>query len=112
MLNAMYTGTEQPLYDAFGIPNMHLSYGVVEQTVSGVADTRYIMQAQLSLGVACSPYQLQLSPAGRMGAAYSAAVTGVDAGYASVMCVCVCVCVCACVCVCVCVCACVCVCVY
>jgi hypothetical protein len=43
----MYTGTEQPLYDAFGIPNMHLSYGVVEQTVSGVADTRYIMQAQL-----------------------------------------------------------------
>jgi hypothetical protein len=73
-------GTQLPLYDAFGIPNMHLSYGVVQQTVSGVADTRYIMQAQLSLGVACSPYELQLSPAGRVGAAYSAAVNGLDAG--------------------------------
>eukprot|EP00802_Teleaulax_amphioxeia_P001090 Tamp_01091.p1 GENE.Tamp_01091~~Tamp_01091.p1 ORF type:complete len:853 (+),score=200.76 Tamp_01091:3276-5834(+) len=71
-------GTSQPLFDAFGIPNMHLSYGVVEQTVSGVADTRYMMQAQLSLGIACSPYELSLADKGPK-AAYAAAVNGVDA---------------------------------
>jgi hypothetical protein len=37
-------GTSTILYDVFGIPNMHLSYGVVEQTVNGLADTRYILQ--------------------------------------------------------------------
>ena len=37
-------GTSTVLYDVFGIPNLHLSYGVVEQTVNGLADTRYILQ--------------------------------------------------------------------
>jgi hypothetical protein len=45
-------GTSEILYDAFGLPNFHLSYGTVRQTVSGVADTRYIMQAEVSVFLA------------------------------------------------------------
>jgi len=37
-------GTTEALYDAFGMPNMHLSYGVVHQTVNALADARYILQ--------------------------------------------------------------------
>ena len=37
-------GTTETLYDAFGMPNMHLSYGVVHQTVNALADARYILQ--------------------------------------------------------------------
>lgn len=42
-------GTSKILYDAFGMPNMHLSYGVIQQAVAGLRDTRYIMQAEVSV---------------------------------------------------------------
>ena len=37
-------GMKHTLYDVFGVPNMHLSYGVIRQTVNGLADTRYTLQ--------------------------------------------------------------------
>jgi hypothetical protein len=40
-------GMLKPLYDAFGMPNLHLSYAVIQQAVDGLAGTRYMLQVSL-----------------------------------------------------------------
>ena len=64
---SLEAGTSRPLYDAFGIPNLHLSYGTIRQSINGLSQTRFIMQAQVALGVRCSPYSLSLRPKGGSG---------------------------------------------
>ena len=69
LLEASVAGT---LYNAFGVPNMHLAYGVVRQPVRGGPVAWYGLDAVLSLGASCSADNIDIPNACDVGTSTAA----------------------------------------
>lgn len=60
------------LYNALGVPNMHLAYGVVRQPLRGGPIAYYALSSVLSLGAACTPDDIDVPSCCDKGTATSA----------------------------------------
>jgi hypothetical protein len=62
---AMYleASVQNTIYGAYGIANMHLSYGVVREIMFGGPIAWYAMDGVLSLGASCSPENIDIPQA-------------------------------------------------